>query len=142
MTYLISANVERLETVDFIVLNIYDDSGQLVEQTIKPFESYRQTVELIRDEMYVINKIHFDAWTSEPKLFGELIAVPGVFASLKHRDQTSDTKRAIEQVEDVLREIYEIPLREPLPLLPKWRRWLFGLIQNLANKLKGDGIYG
>lgn len=142
MIYLATANIERIETSDFIVLNIYDDSGQLAEQTIKPFEDFAKVAELIQDEMAVFKQHHFEVWTSDPILYGELLAIPGVAASLKHRDQTADTKRAIKQAEDVLINLYEIPPQKPLPPLPKWRRWLFVVVQNLANKLKGDGLYG
>ncbi|MFK4388799.1 hypothetical protein ABH916_000727 [Peribacillus frigoritolerans] len=141
MSYLLSANVERVKAGEFIVLNIYDDAGQLSEQTVKPFEGYKAAVDLIRDELYVLNQMHFEAYTSDPKLYGELLAVPGVAVSLKHRDQTADTKASIDQIADVLIELYEIPPTKPLAPLPKWRKRLFIMAQKLADTLKGAGKY-
>ncbi|MFB5932990.1 hypothetical protein ACE8FZ_06710 [Peribacillus frigoritolerans] len=141
MSYLISANIERVEATEFIVFNAYDDAGQLAGSIIKPFESIPEAVDLIRDEMYVLNQMHFEVYTSNQKLYGSLLAIPGAAVSLKHRDQTADTRASIEQASDIMRELYEIQPIEPLPTLPKWRKRLFVLVQKLANKLKGAGKY-
>ncbi|MFE4430831.1 hypothetical protein ACFRH9_28315 [Peribacillus butanolivorans] len=141
MSYLIVANVERVEAMEFIVLNIYDDNGQLSDQTIKPFEDYKVAVDLLGDEMCVLNQMHFEVFTSNPKLYGSLLAIPGAAVSLKHRNQTADTKASIEQASDIMRELYEIQPIEPLQTLPKWRKRLFIMVQKLADKLKGAGKY-
>lgn len=138
MSFLVIANVERIEADEFIVLNIYDDNGQLADSTIKPFENVAGAVDLLRDEMYVLNQIHFEVYTSDPKLYGALLAIPGAAVSLKHRDQTADTKASLTQVEDVMRDLYEI---QPIKPLPEWRKRLFIMVQKLADKLKGDGIH-
>ncbi|MFB6803430.1 hypothetical protein ACFCVU_20020 [Peribacillus butanolivorans] len=141
MSYLIIANIERIDATEFIVLNAYDDAGQLADSVIKPFEGIPAAVDLIRDGMYVLNQMHFEVYTSNPKLYGSLIAIPGAAVSLKHRDQTVDTRASIEQVFDIMRELYEIQPIEPLPTLSKWRKRLFIMVQKLADKLKGAGKY-
>lgn len=141
MSYLISANVERIEATEFIVLNAYDDAGQLADSIIKPFEGFPVAVDLLRDEMYVLNQMHFEVYTSNQKLYGSLLAIPGAAVSIKHRDQTADTKASIEQASDIMRELYDIQSIEPLPTLPKWRKRLFNMVQKLADKLKGAGKY-
>ena len=71
--------------------------------------------------MKVLSQAHYEVWTSDQKLFGHLIAEPGIAAQFKHRDQTTDTKRALEEVEDIMRDLYELAPAEIKPPLPKWR---------------------
>ncbi|AZV45176.1 hypothetical protein BAOM_4597 [Peribacillus asahii] len=141
VTYLIVTNVERVDVTDFIVANIYDDTGQLIDQTIQLFKGYKAAIDLIRSEMYVINQPHFEVWTSDKQLYVDLLAVPGVAVSLKHSDQTQDTRRAIKQEADLLREIYELVPVEPLPKLPKWRKWLYSKLLKITQLIGGNGKY-
>ena len=44
--------------MDFVVLNFYGNDGQLVDQIIREFEGYLETVGLIRQEAYVLLQPH------------------------------------------------------------------------------------
>ena len=45
MTFLAVANIEKIESMDFVVLNFYGNDGQLVDQIIREFEGYPETVD-------------------------------------------------------------------------------------------------
>lgn len=112
------ANVERLETAQFIVVNVYDDSGYLVDQVINQFETYAQAVDLFRE----VGASH--VWTSDRELYGLLLKTVGIGVEFKHKSDTACTRRAIEQHADILTDLFKIEPADPLPELPKWRRWL------------------
>lgn len=141
MSYLLIVNIERVEATEFIVLNAYDDAGQLADSIIKPFEGFPAAVDLIRDEMYVLNQMHFEVYTSNQKLYGSLLAIPGTAVSIKHRDQTADTEASIRQAEEIMRDIYEIKPTEEKPVLPNWRRWLCDKLTKLTKLIEGNGKY-
>ncbi|MEH7401586.1 hypothetical protein V7148_11405 [Gottfriedia acidiceleris] len=141
MTYLCIVNVERIEAVPFTVIEVYDDRGYLSDQTILPFESYENTVDLICDELYAMKQTNFEVWTSGKELFTRLLGVPGVNAQIKHRDDTNCTLYAILQHQELLTDLYEIKTVIPKPKLSKWRKWLILFIEKSLQRLKGDGKY-
>ena len=139
--YLIIANIERISMSEFIVACVYDDNGQLVDQIAKPFESYEQVTDLLLDELFAINQRQFEVWTSDGKLYGHLLALPGAAALLKHSHDTYDTKLIIKQNEEILRDLYELGPAVVLPALPKWREWLYDLSLKITYFIGGNGKY-
>lgn len=129
------ANVEQLETAQFIVVNVYDDSGYLVDQVINQFETYAQAVNLLRE----LKASH--VWTSDRELYGLLLQTVGIGVEFKHTSDTACTRRAIEQHADILTDLFAIEPAEPLPELPRWRRWLCDKLTRLI-EIIGGGIYG
>lgn len=124
-------NVEPLESGRLIVANVYgNESGQLIDQIIRNFESYPQAVELLQEIGAG------QAWTSDRELYGLLLQIVGIGAEYKHSDDTADTKRAVEQQAYLLREIFQIEALPPKKSLPKWRTWLIrklgGIIEWLS----------
>ncbi|WP_018394538.1 hypothetical protein [Bacillus sp. 37MA] len=113
------ANVEALESDRLVVVNIYNDEhGQLVNQVIRSFDNYPQIVELLQE----IEAAH--VWTSDQELFGLLLQTVGIGVEYKHPSDTTETKRAVEEQTELLREIFEIEPLPPKEPLSKWRMWL------------------
>lgn len=130
------ANIDQLETAQFIVVNVYDDeSGYLVDQVIRQFESYEQAVNLLRE----LEASH--VWTSDRELYGLLLQTVGIGVEFKHTSDTACTHLAIEQHTDILTDLFAIEPADPLPELPKWRRWLCDQLTRLI-EIIGGGIYG
>lgn len=140
MTYLVIANVEELDGARFTVINVYNET-ELVDTTIKPFEDYRQSADMLIDEMYVLNQTLFEVWTTDTQLYSHLVAMPGVAATVKHRSETEDTARSLEQVADIMRDIYELVPPPELPKLPTWRSWLYRKLLKITNLIGGQGKY-
>jgi hypothetical protein len=129
-------NVEKLENVRFIVVNVYDDdSGYLVDQIVKPFESYEVTVEILR-ELNVTEVL-----TSNSEIAGLLLQTVGIGVQIKHPDDTKDTQQAVEQWSDLLYELFDISPMIPKPKMPRWRRWVYEVLTKITNKVKGGDKY-
>lgn len=129
-------NIEQIETKRFVVVNIYDNEmGFLIDQVIRPFESYEQAVEVLRE----VGASH--VWTSDSQLYGLLLQTAGIGVEIKHASDTTCTRRAIEQHADLLTDLFNIVPLEPLPELPKWRRWTCDKLTRLIDII-GGGIYG
>lgn len=127
------ANVERLETAQFIVVNVYDVDC-LTDQVIRQFENHEQAVNLLRE----LEASH--VWTSDRELYGLLLQTVGIGVEFKHKSDTACTRRAIEQHADILTDLFKIEPAESLPELPRWRRWLCDKLTRLIEKI-GGGMY-
>lgn len=135
MRYLASVNVERIEASEFISINLYDDTGQLADQVVKPYSDVEQVVVLLQEIALLYEQETFEAWTSTPKLFAELLQRPGIAVTLKHRHDTTDTFYAIRDHETILREIYEV---KPKSVLPQWKNWLISILDKLKERLENE----
>ncbi|MFL7944509.1 hypothetical protein ACKA0G_29070 [Priestia megaterium] len=133
MRYLVSVNIERIEASEFISINLYDDTGQLADQVVKPYLDIEQAVNLLQEIALLYEQETFEVWTSTPELFAALLQRPGIAVILKHRHDTTDTFYAIRDHEDILRDIYEI---KPKSVLPRWKNWLISILDKLKERLE------
>jgi hypothetical protein len=139
--FLATVNIETIEASRFLVINLYGATGHLIDQIITPAATEDETVQKLRELAEVYGQTDFECWTSDLSLYKRLLTEPGIAASIKHPDDTCDTRRAILELEPVLRELYDIEPIVKKPTLPKWRRFLLALLIKLENLLKGDGRY-
>jgi hypothetical protein len=139
--FLAVINIETLEASRFLVINLYEKNGYLVDQIIAPVTTEDETVQKLRELALIYGQTDFECWTSNLELFKRLLTEAGIAVSIKHRDDTVDTQYAIRQNEGILRELYDIEPVIERPPLPRWRRFLLALLIKLENLLKGEGKY-
>ncbi|TLS53391.1 hypothetical protein FE782_03725 [Paenibacillus antri] len=143
MRPIVIANFEYVGAERFIVTLLYDGSDELLDTVILPCETPVEATIIIRRlaERYSIASPV--VWTSDTALYGEMLSKPGYAGAIKHKSDTSITRRVIEQESEILRELYgiEAPAAEPKPVLPKWRSWMLRPLRKLVTKLEGDGRY-
>jgi hypothetical protein len=139
--FLATVNVEAIEASKFLVINLYGENGYLIDQIIALATTEDETVRKLRELALIYGQTDFECWTSDPSLFKRFLTEPGIAVSIKHRDDTLDTHRAIRELEPVLRELYDIEPIVKKPPLPKWRRFVLSLLQKLEKIVKGAEKY-
>lgn len=131
------ANVERVETQQFLVVIAFGPDGYLVDYCCPTYEGPDKAVEFIGNLLKSHGQSPVRLWTSNTELYTAFLSVPGIGAEIKHPDDTAETKRMIEKDKKILIEFHEIKPRVPKPKLPAWRRRLFLLLEKITEKVKG-----
>jgi hypothetical protein len=130
-------NVEPLETERFLVVLAFGNDGYLVDACCPIYEDAGKAIDFIRTVLATHGQTAATLWTSDKELYGAFLSIAGLGAELKHRNQTQETGRFIAQHANILTEFHEIKPIEPKPELPRWRRWLFIMLE----KIGGNGKY-
>lgn len=130
---LIIANLECLGAVTFFTAVVYDDKGDRIDELIVEFTDYDDAILLLQSQTQ-LSQERFEVWTSDRELYVACQGVPGIATNIKHRTDTSDTKRIVERDKDSLTELYDV---KPLPELSKWRAKAFYYLTKLTLKIGG-----
>jgi hypothetical protein len=141
MRYLAIASIEKIEATKFQAINFYDDLGYLVDQIISPFENPQQVIDSVKTLSQEYHQT-VDLWTSDREIFTLALMTPGINScEIKRPDDVVSTGKAVQQFEEVLRDLYEITPIVPLPELPNWRQKLYLFFVLLTYKIGGSGNY-
>lgn len=121
------ANVETLEGVDpLLSVSVYNDErGSLVNNIIRPFESYEATAEVIIEAGIT------HIWTCDAGIYKALLKSPYVAVEMKHKSDTTDTSRAVQFEAEVLKDIYGYK-RPVMKRFPRIREWISDNLIKLA----------
>jgi hypothetical protein len=138
MRPLIVANVEYIEASPFLVAILYGQDGQRLDEMILPFESYELALQQIRElaKEYRIQIVGM--WTSDKELYILSLQTPGIAGVIKHPSDTVDTRQTIEHNSELLKELYQLT---PKPPLPRWKAFLVCMFRKILNRLEGADRY-
>ncbi|MDN4608643.1 hypothetical protein [Sporosarcina highlanderae] len=135
--YFAIVNIEQLERQRLFVANIYGDrSGHLTNRIIVAFDGYDAAIARLKEA----GVRH--VWTSNRRLYGAIIKDSVISGELKHRTETAETAREVEQDAEVLRDIFGLRAADELKPkevggLLKIRRWIADQLIKMAIKLGG-----
>ncbi|ADC48957.1 hypothetical protein BpOF4_04465 [Alkalihalophilus pseudofirmus OF4] len=139
MRPLIVANVEQLESEMFLVAILYGADGLCADKIIVKFDGYGDAFERLKK----LGGDDFELYTADKQLFKGALEVAGIAVSIKRPSDVDDTRREIELIADLLREVHEIEpvIKEERPKPSKLRGFLVKKLEKILMKLRGDYDY-
>ncbi|NSL51706.1 hypothetical protein [Calidifontibacillus erzurumensis] len=141
MNELAIANIEYIESQPFLVVILYGKDGYFIDNIIVPYENTKIAIRWLKALRNRHGIKSLNVWTSNQELYGAMLETVGIAGEIKHTDNTSETKRMIDEYKKLLAELHEIKPTKPIPKLPKWRYRLFIMLTKLTNLIGGNGKY-
>lgn len=141
MRPLIIVNIEPLQSVQFLVILMYDDKGSQCEQLTVPYEDNDQLVQRIYQlkKSYQIQSV--DVYTSSKDIFRLLFNMPGILCFIKHPDDTKICQSVLVTNRELIMDIYSIGTDGYKRKLPSWRQCLARWLRRILKIVEGNGKY-
>ncbi|RED86202.1 hypothetical protein [Cohnella phaseoli] len=132
MRPLVIANIDRIEGAEFLVAQLFGEDGYLMDTVIKRHESDAVAIGYVKDIAEIYGCETPELWTSTREIYVAALNEIGLGASLKHRTDTSSTRRAAEELQSLYADLGASSVE-----LPRWKTRIIIFLKALIQKLGG-----